>query len=108
MDFLVVDFDEAAANEMGLRCIILCDCDYLTEGTGNDAAGLLAISTTHHGVGLTAACLPISKDSAIVSIKHTFNQGKSTLLIDRALCRFGGKYTIKREAFWLLFRILFD
>ena len=71
MDLLVVDFDEAATNEMCFRCVIFNDCYDLTECSWNDSSRLLTI-TAHHSVSFTTACLPIGKDSAIVSIKHVF------------------------------------
>lgn len=108
MDFLVVDFDETTSDEMSFRCIILGECDYLTEGTGYNAARLLTVSTAHHRMGLAAACLPIGEDGAIVSIKYTLDQRKGALLIDRALRRFGGEYAIEGEAFGLLFGVFFD
>jgi hypothetical protein len=37
MDFLIVNFDEAAPDEMGFGSVVLCLGDYLTESSRNYA-----------------------------------------------------------------------
>ena len=69
MNLLVIYLDEAAADEMGLGCVVFSYCYYLTECSWNDASGLLTLSS-HHRVGFTAACLPIREDSSIVTVEH--------------------------------------
>jgi len=71
MDLLVVYFHEAAANEMGFRCVIFSDCYDLAEGSRNDSSRLLTI-TPHHRMSFTTTCLSIGKDSAIIPIEHIF------------------------------------
>lgn len=70
MDLLVVNFDKTATNQVRLRCIVFGDSDDLAEGSGNDAASLFAVTTSHHRVRLTAAGLTIREDRAIVAVKH--------------------------------------
>lgn len=67
MDFFVVDFDEAASYKMRFGSIIFCDSDDLAECSGYYAAGLFCISS-HHCVGLTATCLSIRENRAIVAV----------------------------------------
>lgn len=73
VDLLIVDLDEATADEVVLRCIVLGDGYDLTERTGNDALGLLGVISTHHGMRLAAARLSICEDSSIVSVQHIVN-----------------------------------
>jgi hypothetical protein len=68
MDFLIVYFDETAANEVSLGSIILCDGDNLAKGAGNDSTHLLTVWNAHHCEGFAAAGLPVSEDGAIVAI----------------------------------------
>lgn len=69
MDLLIVNFDEAATNEVVLACIVLRDCYDLAEGARYDAAGLLRLVTAHHGVGLSTASLSVSEDSSVVAVE---------------------------------------
>ena len=108
MDFFIVDFNKAASNEMCFWSIIFSYCYYLAKCPWDNAAWLLVLSSTHHGVSLTASGLTICKYGAIVSIKYVLNKRKCALLIDVTLCRFGCKNTIKRKTFWLLLCIFFD
>ncbi len=50
--------------------IILGDSNYLTEGPGDDSLALFGLVAAHHGVRLTATCLPVGEDGPIVSIQH--------------------------------------
>lgn len=108
MYFFVVDFNKAASNEMCLWSIIFSYGYYLTKSPWDDAAWLLALSSTHHGVSLTASSLTVCKNGAIVPIEYVLNKRKCALLIDVTLGRFRCKNTIKRKTFWLLLCIFFD
>lgn len=68
MNFLVVDFDEAAAYEMRFR-IILGDGDNLAECPGDNSFALLGLIAAHHGMCLTAACLSIGENGSVISIQ---------------------------------------
>jgi len=72
MDFLVVDFYETAANEMGFRSVIVGYCDYLAESTRDDSSWFLSIAS-HHGMGFTTSSLAIGEDGAVVSIQNVFD-----------------------------------
>lgn len=81
VDLLIVNFDEAAPDQMCLRCIVFCDGDYLTEGTRDYASSLLGVRSTYHRMCLSAACLAIGEDGAIVTIEHVFHEREGTLLV---------------------------
>jgi hypothetical protein len=68
MNFFVVNLNEATSDEMCFGSIVFSDGYYLTKGPGDNAACLLVLSSTHHGVSLTTSSLPICENSAIVSI----------------------------------------
>lgn len=68
VDFLVVNLDEATADEVVFGCIVLSDGDNLAECTRNDSLGLLRVVPAHHGVCLPATCLSVCEDSSIVSV----------------------------------------
>jgi hypothetical protein len=68
VNLFVIDFNEAAANEMIFMCLVFSDCDYLAEGSGNDALRFFAFIATHHCVSFAASRLSIGKNSSIVSI----------------------------------------
>lgn len=92
---------------MCLRCIVFCDGDYLTEGTRDYASSLLGVRSTYHCMGLSAACLAIGEDGAIVTIEHVFHEREGTLLVYITLRGLSWEDAIKREALWLLLRVLF-
>ena len=73
MDLLIVNFDEAAPDQMCLRCIVFCDGDYLAEGTRDNASSFLGVRSAYHCVGLAASGLSIREDGAIVTIEHVFD-----------------------------------
>lgn len=70
MYFFVVDLDEAAAYEMRFR-IILGDSDDLAEGPRNDSFALFGLVASHHGVRLTATCLPVGENGSVISVQDT-------------------------------------
>lgn len=108
MDFLIVDLNETAANEMSLACIVLGDGDDLAKCARNDSLAFLALVRTHHCVRLTAACLAIRKDCSIVPVYYAIDQGKGALLVYQALSAVRSKHIVERKTFRLLFSILLD
>ena len=72
MDFLVVDFNKTASDQMSLSSIVLCLGNYLTESSRNYTTVLFALVSSHHSVRFTATGLSVGKDGAIVSIQDTF------------------------------------
>ena len=108
MDLFIVDLNEAAANEMGLACLILGDGDDLAEGARNDSLALLALVATHHCMCLSAAGLAIREDCSIVPVDYAVDQGEGTLLVNQTLSAIGRKHIVEGEAFRLLFGILLD
>ena len=92
---------------MGFGCVIFGDCDYLAEGSRDDASGLFIVSS-HHCMGFPTSCLPICEDSAIVAIQYAFHKCEGTLLIDDALQAIWWEYCIEGKAFRLLFGVFFN
>jgi hypothetical protein len=105
MDFLVVDLDEAAADEMRLG-IILGDGDYLAESPGDDSFALFGLVASHHGVRLAATCLSVGEDGSVISIQDAVDKRKGTLLIDEALRAVGREDIVEGEALRLLAVVL--
>ena len=94
MDLLVVDLDEATADQMILRCIVLCYCYDLAESTRNYALRLFALVASHHRVRLAATSLTIRENGAVVAVEHVVDQGKSALLVDETLGTVRGEYVV--------------
>ena len=69
MNFLVVNLDKAASNQMFFIGLGISKSDNLMECSGNDTFGLFAFRTAHHGMRLTTACLSICKNGAVISFK---------------------------------------
>lgn len=108
MNLFVVYLNKAASDEMSFGSIVFCYCYYLTKSPWNNAAWLLVLSPTHHGVSLATSSLSICKNGAIVPIKHILDKRECALLIDVTLCGLRSKDAIKRKTFWLLLCIFFD
>lgn len=53
----------------------------LAECSGNDTLALLWTGP-HHGMGFSTSCLPIGKNSAVISIKDIIYKRESTLFIN--------------------------
>lgn len=81
MDLLVIDLYETATDEMSLGRIIVCYGYDLLEGSGNDALGLLTLVASHHGVGFSASCLSVGKDSSVVAFEDIVDQREGCLLV---------------------------
>ncbi len=73
MNFLIVNLDKAASNQMFFIGLGIRQSDNLMEGSGNDTFGLFAFRTAHHGMCLTTACLSICKNGAVISFKDIVN-----------------------------------
>ncbi len=69
MNFLVVNLDKAASNQMFFISLGIRQSDNLMKGSGNDTFRLFAVSTAHHGMCLTATCLSICKNGAVISFE---------------------------------------
>lgn len=67
MDLFVIDFNETASHEMIFCSLIFSYCNNLTKSSRDNALGILAFSS-HHSVSLTATCLSIGEDGAIVPV----------------------------------------
>lgn len=106
MNFLIVDFDKTATDEMSFRHIIFCDCNYLTKSSWDDTFQLLMVRNTHHGMCLTTTCLSVCENRSIIPIKHAIYQGKSTLFVDKGLWRVCSKYFIVAKTFWWLIIVI--
>lgn len=87
MNFLIIDFDKAATDEMGLTGIALGECHDLTEGPRNDTLLLLAVLNSHHGMRLATPGLPVRENRTIVPLEHIVDKGKGRLLVNEALGR---------------------
>lgn len=69
MNFLVVNLDKAASDQMFFIGLGISKSDNLMEGSGNDAFGLFAFRTAHHSMCLTTARLSICKNGAVISFE---------------------------------------
>ena len=107
MDFLVVDFDKTATNEVGLACIVFSFSYDLTEGPGDDTPVFLAAGVAHHSVCFTASCLTICEDGPVVTVEDALDEEESTLLVDHALSGIRCEDVVEGERFGLLFGIFF-
>lgn len=85
---------------------VFSDRNDLAEGPRNDSLAVLGFVAAHHGMGLTAACLSIGEDGAIVAIEYAIDEGEGALLVDEALGAVRREDIVKREALGLLFTIL--
>lgn len=65
---------------MSFWAIATCHSHDLSESSRDDSFALLCV-VSHHCVGFTTACLPVSEDGSIVSIQYIVYQGKCTLFI---------------------------
>ena len=108
VDFLVVDFNETATDEMSFGRIVVCYGNNLLESSGDDSLGLLALVASHHGMGLSASGLSVCEDGAIVAFQDIVDQRKGTLFVDEGLGAVGGENIIERKCFRLLFGILLN
>lgn len=70
MDFFIIDFDEAAPDEVCLGSVVLGYGYDLLESAGNDSSCLLRLISAHHGVGFAATRLSVSEDGPVVAIQH--------------------------------------
>lgn len=117
MHIFIVYFNEIALDKVLLVLSAVDHCDYLVEASGNDASeivdvllpfllfhrtlslhaveldidGLLlhVLFSSHYGVRLAASRLSVGEDSAIVTLKHVFNDGEGGVLIDVLLSGLG-------------------
>ena len=108
MYFFIVDFYEAASDEMRFRVVIFSYCYNLAECSRNNSTSFLAFVTAHHRVSFATSSLPVSEDGPIISIKYTFDQSESALLVNEILWWIRRKDTIEWKSFRLLFGIFFD
>ena len=99
MNLLIIDFDEAAADEMGFRCVVLGNGDDLLEGAGDDASSLFRLVAAHHRVRLAAARLPVREDGPVVPVQHAVHQRKRALLVDQVLRAVGCEHAVEGETF---------
>jgi hypothetical protein len=74
MNFLIVNFDKTASNQMRLRCVVLGYGDDLTEGPGNDSSGFLIGVAAHHSMSLSTARLAISEDGSIITVQNAIDE----------------------------------
>jgi len=73
VNFFIVNFDKAAANEVSFRCIVFRNSNNLAKRPRNYTPGLFTICSTHHRMRLSTSGLTISKNSSIVSVKNVLN-----------------------------------
>ncbi len=57
----------------------------MREAVRNDPSQVWVRWHAHHGMRLSAACLPVRKYSAVVAFEHTFNETERTFIIDGLL-----------------------
>ena len=81
MDFLIVNLNKTAPNQVCLGIVTLGDGDYLTECPRNDASALFSRGA-HHSMGLATASLPVGENGAIIPIKYIVDKREGTLLIN--------------------------
>ena len=85
VNLLVVNFDETATDQMRLARIALGQRHDLTEGSRDDSLVFLAVLHSHHGMGFSASCLAVCKNSAVVALQDVVYKGEGRLLVDQAL-----------------------
>lgn len=108
MNFLIVDFDKTATNQVCFTGLIFCNCYDLTESSGYDSLELLIVRNTHHCVGLSASGLTVSEYRAVVSIKNAVDEWKGALFVDEVLWGLGTEDSIIGKAFGGFIIVLFD
>ena len=82
VNLLVIDFDEAAADEVGLGGVVLGDGDDLAEGARDYPLALVALIGPHHRVRFAATRLPVREDRPVVPVQHVVYQRERRLLVD--------------------------
>lgn len=72
------------------------------ECSGNNSSFFLDFFISFHGMRFACSCLPVGKDCSIISLKDTFNNGKSGLLKNILLKTFRLKDHVKTKYSLLL------
>lgn len=106
MNFLIVDFDKTATDEMSFRHIIFSHCNDLAKCSWNNPFQLFMVRNPHHSMRLTTTCLSVCENCSIIPIKNTVHQGESTLFVDERLWGVCSKYFIEAETFWGLIIVI--
>ena len=88
MDLFIVNFQVTTSyQELHIITFLIDKSEYVSKTIRNNSSQVLVTRYTQHCMCLTTTCLPICKNSSIVSFNNRFDKRESTLIIKRFLLR---------------------